>query len=136
MTKQMRCWKCGGEMSVTREMIGATARCPHCDVGVGVPGDLFGAPAAIQVSPKATALRRSPAGAAVLNFFFWGAGYVYLGRMWGLWILIPFCILTGIACIANAGSGPEEVALGSVIVANLPGLAMAFHAYKMAGESR
>ncbi len=138
MTKQMKCWKCGGEMSVTSDMIGASARCPHCETAVSVPGELFDSPVARPAgfAQHAHAVQKSPSGAAILNFLFWGGGYVYLGRMWGLWILIPFCMLTGIACIAGLEGDPADVSIGGMILGNLPGVAMAFHAYHIAQEGR
>ena len=137
MTKQMRCWQCGGEMSVSAEMVGTAVECPHCSASVHVPGELFGAPMASSANPRAqNAMSKSPAGAAVLNFFFWGAGYVYLGRMWGHWILIPFCLLTMVGCFALMESGWPDYTLGEVVLTNLPGVGMAFHAHGMAKEDR
>jgi hypothetical protein len=43
--------------------------------------------------------KKSPAIAAILNFFFWGGGYLYCGRQWGLAILIPFIIYNTIVII-------------------------------------
>jgi hypothetical protein len=80
---------------------------------------------------------KSPAGAAVLNFLFWGAGYVYVGRMWGLLILIPFCTLCGIGLVVPSDSPSDsEITLGGVIIANMPGVAMAYHAHQIAGRQR
>lgn len=134
MTKQMRCWQCGGEMSVGAEMVGTAVECPHCSASVDVPGELFGAPMASSATSRAqNRTKKSPGGAAVLNFFFWGAGYVYLGRMWGLWILIPFCLL-GLAVMAeSSASAPSGAA---IVLVNLPGVAMAIHAHGMAKEGR
>ena len=123
-------------MSVAQQMIGTQVRCPHCETTVPVPGELFGAPLAKAeyVVDGGRRLRKSPAGAAILNFFFWGGGYVYLGRMWGLLILIPFCILTGVQCMASLDSGPPKFNLAEVVFWNIPGVAMAWHAYNMAQE--
>ncbi len=71
----------------------------------------------------------------MLNFLFWGAGYVYLGRMWGLWILIPFCLLSGIGCLAMMESGPPPYTPGEAALWNLPGVALAFHAHNMAKQA-
>ncbi len=72
---------------------------------------------------------KSPVAAAVLNLFFWGAGYLYCGRPWGVAILIPFILLLMSAATSGVESTPD---LTSIIVANLPGIAMAWHAYSMA----
>ena len=75
-------------------------------------------------------LQKSPAAAAALNFFFWGAGYLYCGRQWGIAILIP-CILLNlwaIAAMEPSGMSPD---LMSVVISNIPGLLMGWHAYKM-----
>ncbi len=74
-------------------------------------------------------IRKSPATAAVLNFFFWGAGYLYCGRQWGLAILIPFVILT-LYSLQFPTEG--ELDLHSILFANIPGFLIAWHAYKMA----
>ena len=124
-------------MSVGPELVGTAVACPHCSASVNVPGELFGAPMALPApSRPPTKAAKSPAGAAVLNFLFWGAGYVYLGRMWGLWMLIPFCLLTGIGCLAMMESRTPEYTLGEVVLWNLPGVAIAIHAYGMAKEDR
>ncbi len=75
--------------------------------------------------------KKSPSIAAVLNFFFWGAGYIYCGRQWGVAILIPFILL-----VIYSFASIEETATDfpSIIIPNLPGIAMAFHAYKMAED--
>lgn len=78
-------------------------------------------------------MNKSPASAAVLNFFFWGAGYVYLGCMWGLWILLPFCFLLG---TGMAKSGARTPGLVTFLLVNFVGLGMATHAYGMAKEGR
>ncbi len=75
--------------------------------------------------------RKSPAVAAILNLFFWGAEYLYCGRTWGLAILIPFMFLT--ASAAASYEGPP-LDFPSIITVNLPGIYMAWHAYKMAEE--
>lgn len=137
MTKQMRCWQCGGEMSVGAEMVGTTVHCPHCSGSVTVPGELFGAPMASAVtSCTHNTANKSPSGAAALNFLFWGAGYVYLGRSWGLWILIPFCLLGVAGCLVMMETGIPPQTLGETVLANLPGVGMAFHAYSMAKKDR
>ena len=76
-------------------------------------------------------LQKSPAVAAVLNFFFWGAGYLYCGRQWGIAILIPF-ILLNLWAFGATESGGEPLDLLSVLIANIPGFCMAYHAYKIA----
>ena len=137
MAKQMRCWKCGGEMSVDAEMVGTTIDCPHCGVTVTVPGELFGAPmATFTASGRRNPTRKSPAGVAVLNFLFWGAGYVYLGRMWGLWILIPFCLLSFVGYMAMMEPGAPNFTVGEIVLSNIPGIAIAIHAHGMAKEDQ
>jgi hypothetical protein len=53
MTKQMTCWKCGGQLSVTADVVGLQVKCPHCSTAVPVPGELFDAPVAapIRIQP-------------------------------------------------------------------------------------
>jgi hypothetical protein len=53
MTKQMTCWKCGGQLSVTADAVGMQVKCPHCSMAVTVPGELFGAPVAEVVRSEA-----------------------------------------------------------------------------------
>lgn len=77
-------------------------------------------------------LRKSPAVAAILNFFFWGAGYMYCGRPWGVAILIPF-ILMGIYLVST-GQLESPPDLSSVFIGNIPGFLLAWHAYKIAKE--
>lgn len=81
-------------------------------------------------SQTASKLQKSPVAAAILNFFFWGAGYLYCGRQWGIAILIPF-ILIILYQLPMAASESSTDFL-SVFIANIPGLIMAWHAYKMA----
>lgn len=77
-------------------------------------------------------LHKSPAVAAILNFFFWGAGYMYCGRQWGVAILIPFILVSFYALSTGLLESPPD--LLSVFIANIPGFLMAWHAYKMAKE--
>lgn len=134
MTKKMRCWQCGGELSVGGEMVGTSVECPHCSSSVHVPGELFGKPMASSATARGqNTISKSPVGAAVLNFFFWGAGYVYLGRMWGLWILLPFCFVLG-GGMAKSGAHPRSTV--TFLLLNFVGLFMAVHAYGMAKEDR
>jgi len=41
-----------------------------------------------------TGSKKSPSTAAVLNFFIWGLGYVYIGKAWGIALVIFDIILT------------------------------------------
>lgn len=134
MTEQMRCWQCGVEMSVGTETVGTSVDCPHCSASVYVPGELFGEPmASFATSRGQDTMSKSPLGAAVLNFFFWGAGYLYVGRMWGLWILLPFCFLRGAAMAKPDAHTPSTV---TFLLVNFVGLFMAVHAYGIAKEDR
>ncbi len=76
-------------------------------------------------------LQKSPVAAAVLNFFFWGAGYLYCGRQWGIAVLIPF-ILLNLWAIGVAEPDGEPLDLLSALIGGIPGFLMASHAYKMA----
>lgn len=134
MTKQMRCWQCGGELSVDVEMVGAHVNCTHCSASVPVPEELFGEPIASPTSQRGQhTAGNSPIGAAFLNFFFWGAGYVYLGRVWGLWLLIPFCILVGKGMATSSAHTRSTV---TIFLLNFVGLFLAVHAYGMAKKDR
>jgi len=73
--------------------------------------------------------KKSPAIAAILNFFFPGGGYLYCGRQWGIAILIP-CIIINIIQIQTMQEEPlDEFSLInlSLIVSGI----LAWHAYKM-----
>lgn len=84
-----------------------------------------------------TPKRRSPATAAILNFFFWGAGYVYLGRQWGLFILIPACAAATLQCAHGVFINPDApISIGEVLIELGISAAGAWHAYKMAEEDR
>jgi len=74
--------------------------------------------------------RKSPAVAAILNFFFWGAGYLYCGRQWGIAILIPFILLN--FYLIGTGTHEPPPNLLSIFLANIPGFCLAWHVYKMA----
>ena len=132
----MRCWQCGEEMSVMRNQVGTEVECPHCHVAVIVPPQLFGDPAAarsIGPTSSASASRKSPATAAVLNFLFWGAGYVYAGRGWGWAILIP-CILLSLVCFVKIAEMSGEETLVFTITSLPISIVLAWHAYQMIKE--
>jgi len=75
--------------------------------------------------------RKSPTVAAVLNFFFWGAGYLYCGRQWGIAILIPFIIW----CLIGTTALEELPDASSFINWTLiPSALFAYNAYKMVEE--
>jgi hypothetical protein len=74
-------------------------------------------------------LRKSPAVAAILNFFFWGAGYLYCGRQWGIAILIPFIIWCLIEIMAMEESPDASSFINWTLI---PSALFAYHAYKMA----
>ncbi|MBL7107494.1 MAG: hypothetical protein ISS77_07810 [Phycisphaerae bacterium] len=69
--------------------------------------------------------KKSPAIAATLNFFFWGAGYLYCGRGWGIFVLLPsiFFSLITLGYVQNL----EYISLSLIV-----SMFMAWHAYKMA----
>lgn len=142
MVKQLCCWKCGGQMSVEPRAAGAQVKCPHCSTAVPVPADLFGtSPAAPITDPYNRGVRRpgtgkSPFAAALLNFFFWGGGYVYLKRAWGWLILVPYLLInvgTCVAIIENPEAAEEDDALGLLLGLLICG-AFAWHASRMASR--
>jgi len=126
----LSCWQCGKRMLVLRTQVGGDVECPHCRAMVTVPGQLFGAPTARTVrSAPGSAANKSPATAAVLNFLFWGAGYIYAGRAWGWAILIPY-ILLGFPLMLVG------MVFGSLLVSLALSIALAWHAYHMVKESQ
>ncbi len=133
----LRCWQCGKEITVLRTQVGANVECPHCQAAVTVPAQLFGAPPAARTvgTASASAARKSPATAGVLNFLFWGAGYIYAGKGWGWAILIPWIllVLVGLAAMAEMSAG--DLALSTVL--SLPiDIALGWHAYQTVKEAQ
>jgi DNA-directed RNA polymerase subunit RPC12/RpoP len=129
----IRCWQCGKEMSVVRAQIGADVECPHCCSAVTVPAQLFGAPTARTIGTASSRpANKSPATAAVLNFFFWGAGYIYAGRDWGWAILIPSLILS-LAAFTILVNMPEDaqVAPRAILTSIALSIFFAWHASYM-----
>lgn len=100
-------------------------KCPFCEVDINS--------AAIVCRHCGMKLRKSAAAAAILNFFFWGAGYWYCGKQWGVAILIAYIVLTivGIQIIAAKGE-PPEFHLQQLLIPWIISIALAYHAYKMA----
>jgi len=134
MTMQIHCWQCGGELTVGEELVGEAVVCLHCSASVPVPKELLHASNASSTTSNSQGkMNKSPMGAAFLNFFFWGAGYVYLGCMKGLWILLPFCFLLGANTEKTGVRAPSTV---TFLLVNFVGLAMATHAYGMAKQAR
>jgi len=136
----IRCWQCGNEMSVVRAQIGAHVECPHCRSAVTVPSQLFGAPAARTIGTASSArAHKSPATAAVLNFLFWGAGYIYAGRSWGWAILIPNILLTFVV-LRTLVQESQGVSQGVPCSITLMGLVINFlfgwHAYQMVKQQQ
>ena len=136
----MNCRKCAGRFSVPPEAVGRQVKCPHCGVNVPVPGELLGAPVAMplptETMVQGAASGKSPIAAAVLNFFLWGAGYVYLGRMWGLAILIPYCLLAGAECVQEMDSPDAPLVVDQAFVFHLLiAAAFGWHGYRMASQS-
>ena len=130
----MFCWQCGKEMSVVRNQLGTDVECPHCRAIVTVAPQAFGAPPAARSmgATPVSATRKSPAAAAVLNFFLWGAGYIYAGRTWGWAILIPSIVLS----LVWLGSMVEPMGSGEMVAGSLVSLALGWHAYHMVREAQ
>jgi len=78
-------------------------------------------------------LRKSPAVAAILNFFFWGAGYLYCGRQWAVAILIPF-ILWNLLSIYQMQYEFVEFLPVQLIYQTIIGGLLALHAYRIAED--
>ncbi len=115
------CSKCGTALGEEYKF------CPKCRHTLGAPLE-SAVPQA--TTPTKTIKKKSPAAAAVLNFFLPGMGYLYLGRWWGIPIFIAL-ILYSLLLISSAVLFPPIAYIfGSVV-----GLALAWHAYKMAGET-
>jgi hypothetical protein len=129
------CWQCGKEITVLRTQVNANVECPYCKAEVTVPSQLFGVPPAARTVRTASAARKSPATAGLLNFLFWGAGYIYAGRGWGWAILIPDILLNlvGLGMMANVSAG--DVALGTLITLPIA-IALGWHAYHMVKEAQ
>ena len=131
----IRCWQCGKEISVSQNQVSKDVQCPYCESSVSVPPQAFGHPPEAQtIGPTQSAVeQKSPAAAAVLNFLFWGAGYIYAGRGWGWAILIVYIILTLMGLGSMAEMSSEDWLTGTII--SLPiDIALAWHAYQMVKE--
>lgn len=85
---------------------------------------------------------RSPSTAAILNFFIWGLGYVYLGKAWGallvvLDIILMFIISIGYFLAGFTGAiskfGTFDLMLNLFFL--VISVVLAWHAYQMAKES-
>jgi DNA-directed RNA polymerase subunit RPC12/RpoP len=132
----IRCWQCGNEMSVVRAQIGANVECPHCRSAVTVPSQLFGAPAARTIGTASSArAHKSPATAAVLNFLFWGAGYIYAGRSWGWAILIPNILLTFVV-LRTVNQESQGVPFSLILMGLVINFLFGWHAYQMVKEQQ
>lgn len=133
----IRCWKCGKEISVVRNQAAKDVQCPYCESSVSVPPQAFGArPEARAIGPiQPSVAHKSPAAAAVLNFLFWGAGYIYAGRGWGWAILIPYILLSLMGLGAMAEMSGEDWLIGTII--SLPiDIVLAWHAHQMIKEGQ
>jgi hypothetical protein len=82
-------------------------------------------------------MRRSAWLAAILNFFFWGLGYVYAGRRLLLGLSYMACVLMAITATGMATSNLSK-AVGLLVMAwLLLSSALAYDAYKdVKGGSR
>ncbi|MEK6977796.1 MAG: zinc ribbon domain-containing protein, partial [Candidatus Hydrothermarchaeota archaeon] len=115
------CSKCGTALGEEYKF------CPKCGHTLGAPLE---AAVPQATTPTKTIKKKSPAAAAVLNFFLPGMGYLYLGKWWGIPIFIAL-ILYSFWLISTAVLFPPIAYIfGSVV-----GLALAWHAYKLAGET-
>jgi len=134
LTAVIVCWHCGQQVTVLREQVGRKVRCPHCGALMEVPASAFGLPpeavpggSSSYSASGISGTRKSPSSAAVLNYLFWGAGYLYAERGWGLILLVPFLILT-------------VTTLGLFMIVAwflLPiGIALAWHAYSLILEDQ
>jgi len=131
-----RCWKCGNEIHVVRSQVGATVECPNCESPVSVPPQLFGPAIARTIMPVGVvvpASRKSPATAAVLNFLFWGAGYVYAGKGWGWAVLGPYILLALISAAAGSQSSAPALLLSTLLCLPID-FALGWHAYRIVKE--
>lgn len=123
------CWQCGKGMSVVRAQIGADVECPHCRSPVTVPAQLFGAPTARTIgTPASRSANKSPALAAVLNFFLWGAGYIYAGRDWG-WMILILNLILSFVILANIDEYPQLY--GAILPSIALSIFFAWHASYM-----
>ncbi len=133
-TAIISCWQCGQKVTVLREYIGRKVQCPHCGALMEVPASAFGLPPEATMDwrpaeyrPRTSASEKSPVTAAALNYFFWGAGYLYAERSWGLFLFVPFLLFT-------------VISLGIFMVLAwfvLPiGVALAWHAYSLVREDQ
>jgi hypothetical protein len=119
------CWKCGaGPRSPLSHALHAVT-CSTCGSGI-----LLSGPG--QSGPRSRR-QRSPYWAAILNGLFWGAGYAYLGRSWGLILLVPFCIVMGAFV---AGLGLTAMVLWLPAFRLLVSVALAGHAFLMGWQDR
>jgi DNA-directed RNA polymerase subunit RPC12/RpoP len=129
-----RCWKCGNEIHVVRAQAGAKVECPYCQSPATVPEQLFGPPVARTIGPtSSTVQQKSPATAAVLNFLFWGAGYVYAGRAWGWAVLIPYILLTLIGLASGSQCSTADVLIATLLTLPID-FALGWHAYQIVKE--
>lgn len=79
--------------------------------------------------------KRSPQIAAILNLFFWGLGYLYVGKTF-----LGLCLMTSVLLILSASgivmTDPTR-ALGFMFLAwFMFGIAFAYDAYKIAKEKK
>jgi DNA-directed RNA polymerase subunit RPC12/RpoP len=119
----LRCWQCGKEISVLRTQAGANVECPHCKATVPVLAQLFGVPPQARTigTAPASAAGKSPIVAGILNFFLWGAGYIYAGKSWVLVILVPLVAVDIILCFTIFG----------LFLSLAISIALGWHAYDM-----
>ena len=80
-----------------------------------------------------TTEQKSPATAAILNFLFWGAGYLYAGKSWGWAILIPYILLTLVGLGAVSQSSGSEMLTGTLLCLPID-VALGWHAYQLVRE--
>jgi len=77
-------------------------------------------------------VKKSPATTAILNFFIWGLGYLYIGKYvgWGI-LLIIISILAGLGGSIYSGLGDQLLYYGLLLPIDI---AFAWHGYKITQE--
>mgnify|MGYP001099219627 FL=1 len=75
---------------------------------------------------------KSPSTAAILNFMFWGLGYIYTGRQWAWLLFVPYVIAASIVSLVAFIVPPVVI---FYYLVDVPiSLALAWHAYSIVNE--
>jgi len=79
-------------------------------------------------------MAKSPALAAVLNFFIWGLGYLYLGRKKTFGVLLVLGLLIALLAIGLSPPPPSNIVsdLFLMVAVIIIDIAFALDAYRMA----